>query len=73
MLMGVRNRLKQIRHELQIDHQLEMAAHLGLSQQQYNRYERQAVQPTLETAIKIAIKLNRSVEEIFFIDDPPGF
>lgn len=71
--MPVRNRLRAIRHELQIDHQTEMAERLGLQHQQYNRYERQQVQPSLEMALRIARRLGRPVEEIFYLDDdPPG-
>ncbi len=67
--MGVKNRLKQIRHELMIDSQTEMARFLKLQQQQYNRYERQQIQPTLETALRMARVLKRPVEEIFHIDE----
>ncbi|OCZ54298.1 hypothetical protein A7D23_05890 [Dehalobacter sp. TeCB1] len=63
----VKNRLREIRHELMIDSQTEMAMILDISQQQYNSYERQEKQPSLETALKIAKKLNRSVESIFLL------
>lgn len=61
----VMNNLRKIRHELEIDTQQEMADFLGLKQQQYSRYENNAVQPSLAVALEIAIKLNRSVESIF--------
>lgn len=67
--MSVKNKLREIRHELMIDKQTEMAELLGIQQQQYNRYERQQIQPTLEIALKIAAKLNRSVESIFYIGE----
>ena len=67
--MVLKNRLHEIRHDLRIDRQIEMAYMLGLLQQQYNRYERNQVQPTLEMAIRIAHKLNKQVEEIFYIDE----
>lgn len=63
--LGVKNRLKQIRHELEIDTQIEMAEYLGLSQQTYHKYESQVKQPSLETALTIAKKLKRPVESIF--------
>ncbi|MGE5422864.1 MAG: helix-turn-helix transcriptional regulator [Ignavibacteriales bacterium] len=66
----IKNRLKQIRHELQIDTQVEMAQLVGVQREQYHRYERQGQQPTLELALRIAAKLNRPVEEIFYIIEP---
>ena len=71
MLMAIRNRLKTIRHELQINYQADMARMLGISQYQYNRYERQRAQPTLEVALRIARKLNLPVEYIFYLDGDP--
>lgn len=65
----VKNRLREIRHELMIDKQIDMARLLGLRQEQYNIYELQRAQPSLEIALRIAKKLNRPVEEIFWIDD----
>ena len=63
----IRNRLKSIRHQLEIDTQTEFAELIEIDRKHYNRYERQEVQPNLETAILIAQKLNRPVEEIFYI------
>ena len=51
--------------------QVEFAEFLGLSQYQYNRYENQARQPTLEIALQISAKLNRTVNEIFYLVDEP--
>jgi putative transcriptional regulator len=65
----VKNRLRDIRHELKIDSQISMARLLGLRQEQYNSYERQRYQPSLEVALQIAKKLKRPVEEIFWIDN----
>lgn len=65
----VKNRLRDIRHELKIDSQISMARLIGLRQEQYNSYERQRYQPSLEVALQIAKKLKRPVEEIFWIDD----
>jgi putative transcriptional regulator len=61
----VKNCLREIRHELKIDKQIEMARLLGLRQEQYNIYELQRSQPSLEIALRIAQKLNRPMEEIF--------
>jgi len=67
--MSVRNNLKKIRHEMGIDFQSDMAKLLDIAQNQYNRYEKHKIQPTLETAIQIAQKLNRPVEEIFYLEE----
>ncbi|MBS3977758.1 MAG: helix-turn-helix domain-containing protein [Syntrophomonadaceae bacterium] len=64
----VRNRLKYWRHRHQMN-QTEFAQLLGLQQQQYNRYERQTIQPTLVTALIIAAKIKQPVEEIFYIEE----
>lgn len=65
----VKNRLRKIRHELMIDKQIDMARLLGLRQEQYNIYELQRSQPSLEIALRIARKLGRPVEEIFWLED----
>ena len=49
----IRNRLKSIRHRLEIDTQTEMARVLGINNQQLSRWENQQGQPNLETAFKI--------------------
>jgi len=62
----VKNRLNEIRHELKLNTQKQMAELLGIRPEQYNRYERQITQPTLEVALQIAHNLNRPVESIFY-------
>ena len=71
MNMGAKNRLREIRHEMMIDKQTEMAELLGIAPNQYNRYEKQSGQPTLEVILRIARRLNRRVEEIFYLEDDP--
>lgn len=61
------NKLRKIRHELEIDTQQEMADFLGIKQQQYSRYENNVVQPSLAVALEIAKKLNKPVERIFLL------
>ena len=65
--MAVKNRLKEIRHDHRMN-QVEFANFLGLSQYQYNRYELQRQQPTLEGALKISEILGMPVEKIFYLD-----
>ena len=69
MNMAAKNRLREIRHEMMIDKQNEMADLLGIQQQQYNRYEKQNVQPSLEVALRMAKRLNRSVDDIFYLEE----
>lgn len=65
--MSVTNKLKELRHDRRLN-QIEFAEYLGLTQYQYNRYENQRQQPTLEGAIRIAQKLGMPVEHIFLMD-----
>ena len=67
MHMGAKNRLREIRHEMMIDHSKEMALILGISEQAYSRLENQRNQPTLEKALIYAQKLKRTVDEIFYL------
>ena len=69
MNMAAKNRLREIRHEMMIDKQNEMADLLGIQQQQYNRYEKQNVQPSLEVALRMAKKIKKSVEDIFYLEE----
>ncbi|MFK7695910.1 helix-turn-helix transcriptional regulator [Paenibacillus sp. HJGM_3] len=64
----IKNRLKELRHDYRMN-QVEFAEFLGLAQQQYNRYENQKSQPDLERALLISEKLNRPVNEIFYIEN----
>ena len=63
--MPVSNRLKDFRHDHRMN-QTEFSAFLGLDVQQYNRYERQVRQPTLEIALLISEKVKRPVNDIFY-------
>lgn len=71
MNMGAKNRLREIRHEMMIDKQNEFAELLGIAPNQYNRYEKQSGQPTLEVVLRIAKHLNKPVEDIFYLEDDP--
>lgn len=64
-----KNRLREIRHELMLDEQKQMAELLGINQAQYHRYERHKTEPTLDIALRIAKKLSRKVDDIFYLDD----
>lgn len=61
------NRLKHWRHKHEMN-QKEFAALLEISQTQISRWENQKDQPSLESAFKIAKKLDISIEELFEYD-----
>ncbi|KRF63372.1 helix-turn-helix transcriptional regulator [Peribacillus butanolivorans] len=63
--MSIRNRLKELRHDHRMN-QTEFAAFLGLSVYQYNRYEKEAREPTLDNAMQISERLGMTVNEIFY-------
>ncbi|GAB6932197.1 helix-turn-helix transcriptional regulator [Calditerricola satsumensis] len=66
--MAVRNRLKELRHDHRMN-QVEFADYLGVNRQLYNRWEKQAVQPSLEWVLKIAKRLGKPVEEIVYLEE----
>lgn len=67
--MGVKNKLKEIRmKEYLIDSKKEFAEFLEINYRQYSEYERGVV-PKSETMLKIAKKLNKPVEQVFYLDE----
>jgi putative transcriptional regulator len=64
--MPISNHLKELRHDHRMN-QKEFAEFLGISVYQYNRYENQTRQPTLEAALHISEKVQRPVNEIFYL------
>ncbi|MFE3973256.1 MULTISPECIES: helix-turn-helix transcriptional regulator [unclassified Peribacillus] len=66
--MSIRNRLKELRHDHRMT-QTEFAAFIGLSVHQYNRYEKEAREPTLDNAILISERLGMTVNEIFYREE----
>lgn len=67
--MGVNNKLREIRmQEYLIDSKKEFAKLLDINYRQYSEYERGTV-PNSETMLKIAKKLNKPVEDIFYLVD----
>jgi putative transcriptional regulator len=63
--MSIRNRLKELRHDHRMT-QTEFAAFIGLSVYQYNRYEKEAREPSLDNAMLISERLGMTVNEIFY-------
>jgi putative transcriptional regulator len=64
--MPISNRLKELRHDHRMN-QKEFAEFLGISVYQYNRYENQTRQPTLEVALQISNKIEKPVNDICFL------
>lgn len=67
--MGVNNKLKEIRmKEYMIDTKKAFAEMLEVNYRQYSEYERGIV-PESETMLRIARKLNKHVDEIWYLTD----
>lgn len=66
--MGVKNRLKEIRMKEYMMNMTQFAEMLNINYKQYVKYEKGTV-PYLEVALKISKKLNKSVNEIFYLEE----
>jgi len=64
----VKNRLLEIRLQMGYKFQKDFAEFLSMEQQDYNRIENNKKQVTLETALIISSKLNKTVNEIFELE-----
>lgn len=64
----VKNKLKEIRMKEYMLNMREFAEILEVNYRQYTDYEKGVV-PQPETMLRIAKKLNKPVEEIFYLDD----
>ena len=64
--MGVKNKLKEIRMKEYMLSQTGFAKLLDMNYRQYNKYENGTV-PESETMLKIANKLKKNVEDIFYL------
>lgn len=67
----MKNKLLEIRLQKGFKLQKDFAQFLGLNQYQYNRYERNERQPTLEVILDICSegKLNMDPREVFHLAD----
>ena len=64
----VKNRLREIRmREYMMDPE-EFAALINVNIKSYYSYERDFSKPTLEKALEIANKLNKKIEDIWYLD-----
>jgi putative transcriptional regulator len=64
----VKNYLKEIRMKEYMLNKTEFAKLLEIDFRQYSRYENGVV-PTSESMLRIAQKLNKKVEDIFYLAD----
>ncbi len=64
----VKNRLKEIRMREYLMNMKEFAKLLEINYAQYVRYENGTV-PYMEVAFKIAKKLNKKVDDIFYLEE----
>lgn len=68
--MGVKNRLKEIRmREYMIQSKSEFARFLGVKEHAYIKWEKEEAAPNMELALIIAKKLNRKVDDIWYLND----
>ena len=63
----INNKLKTIRMGEFFLSKRDFSKMLDIAEQQYLRYESGQSNPSLEIAIKISIKLNRHVDDIWYI------
>lgn len=68
MLLGVKNRLKEIRMREYMMEPGEFANLLGISNKVYWSWENDRSRPTLEKALEIANILNRDVKDIWRLE-----
>lgn len=69
VLLGVKNRLLEIRLRLGYKKQKDFANYIDVSQANYNKWENNSSQPGMETILKIAKKLNMKVEDIVYLEE----
>jgi DNA-binding XRE family transcriptional regulator len=63
------NTLREVRMRDYMLNMKDFAAFLGVAEPQYNRYENSVSTPSLEIALKISQKVNRSVNDIWSLRD----
>lgn len=65
----MKNKLLEIRLSNGFKTQKEFAEFLGIKRVQYNKYENNKEQPTVEVLYKIASKLNIKMEDIIYLEE----
>nr|WP_207716928.1 helix-turn-helix transcriptional regulator [Clostridium beijerinckii] len=72
-IVGVKNKLLEIRLQLGYKKQKDFADYIGVSQVSYNKWENNSNQPSLEMVLKISNKLNLKIDEIVYLEKENGF
>ena len=67
-LYGVKSRLKEIRMREYLMSPGEFAKFLEVPIQTYSGWENEHSRPTIETALKIAEKLNKDIKEVWYLE-----
>lgn len=65
----MKNRLKEIRMKEYMMKQKEFAEFLGVNNKSYFAWEKETIKPSIEIALEIAKKLNRRVEDIWYLEN----
>ncbi len=65
--MILKNNLKEVRQKKSLT-QEELGANVGVSRQTIISIERYRYKPTLELALKLAVKLNIKIEKLFYFE-----
>lgn len=67
--MAIKNKLKEIRmQEYLIDSKSEFARQLGVEIHTYIKWEAGKSTPNLEKALEVSKKLNRKIDEIWYLE-----
>lgn len=64
----VKNKLLEIRLKLGYKKQKDFAEYLGISRPQYNKYENNKEQPSIDVLYRISKKLNIKIDELIYDD-----
>lgn len=66
--MNLNNRLREIRMQEYLEEPADFAKRLGISLKNYYKYEDGTTKPRLDVAVDISQKLNRTVNDIWYLD-----
>lgn len=67
--MPIRNKLLEIRLKLGYKKQRDFAEYLDLNRTQYNKYENNMQQPSIEIFYKIAKKLEITIDQLVYFQE----
>lgn len=64
----VKNRLREIRMKEYMMEPQEFSRFIGVNYKTYYSWEKGTAGPSLETALKIAKKLNKNIEDVWYLE-----